>query len=864
MRRMAWFFTLTVVSCFSLLYFSNFFTSKQQELEAGLHDINSFSYLVAENVSRSFDAVDLITNELRGQFSQSGNWQTWSDRVGHELLAERKTRALPQLRDFAVYDQAGQQRFHSTLLPTPAINISDRPYFKALQQGADRALYGPFKGRNSGKFTYTLSRRISDSGGHFAGVMFASIEPSYFQTLCQNTTPTQHFELYLVNQDGLIIAGCQSRQDTQAQMPPDVLGASIKQYLAEGQFFDTWQKAETQYLGGFHFRRHAVRNYPELWVVTASAETNILSAWRDRQLHIGFMYLSGVLITLAAFGLIRQQMARLQEVTRQLRGHRDELEEKVKAATRSLEEKTAAAEAANVAKGAFLANMSHEIRTPLNAVLGMSYLALKTELNDKQRTYLNKIVLSGEHLLGLINNLLDMSKIEAGKIELDLIDFSLAGVMERARYLLEDKAKDKGLDVLVEIDPNLPEVMHGDSLRLTQILVNFLDNAIKFSDSGTIQMQATLQQQTPQGCMVRLEVRDHGVGMTEKQLKRLFQPFNQADSSTSRKFGGTGLGLAISKQLATLMAGDVGVSSQPGRGSTFWFTAHLQAAKRPTALAQSASTEALHLPSVAGLRVLLAEDNQLNQEVASEMLKDLGVRVEVAGHGQEVLDWLDHQAFDCVLMDCQMPGMDGYETTRRIRTNPAFKSLHVIAMTANASATDRALCLAAGMNDYLAKPVDPLRLHAMLAFWHPDEAVQPPVSPGLTAEPDLGGGAKTGDSTDADTDVLDVTSLGRLVHHDPVRLRNLIDTYLASTREHMSGLQQAMADQNVAQQAFWAHKIKGSAPWIGAHGLAKQCERLQQCAMQAEAKDLVPALTNDVLLRCEAILAYLSREISSP
>lgn len=853
MRRAAWLFTLTVVSCFSLLFFSHFFSSKQRELNAGLRDINSFSYLVAENVSRSFDAVDLITNELRGQFAQVINWQAWPDQAGHALLAERKTRALPQLRDFAVYDETGRQRFHSTLLPTPAINISDRPYFKALQGGADRSLYGPFKGRNSGRFTFTLSRRINDVAGHFAGVMFASIEPTYFQTLCQNTTPTQHFELFLVNQEGVIISGCNSRPDSAGDQPENVSGISIQTLLAGGRFYRTWRGAESQYIDGYHFRRHAVRNYPELWVVTASAESSILSNWRKRQLYIGFMYLSGVVITLAAFGLIRQQMARLQVMTRQLREHRDELEVKVKEATRSLEEKTAAAEAANVAKGAFLANMSHEIRTPLNAVLGMSYLALKTELNDKQRGYLSKIVLSGEHLLGLINNLLDMSKIEAGKLELDCTDFSIHGVMDRARNLLEDKARNKGLEIQVEADPRLPEVMHGDSLRLIQILVNFLDNAIKFSDSGTIQIRAALLKHTQSGCVVQWEVKDRGVGLSEIQLTRLFKPFNQADSSTTRKFGGTGLGLAISKQLAALMGGDVGATSQPGLGSTFWFTAHLSKAKHPLAAKQTGGAETLDLPSVAGLRVLLAEDNLLNQEVACAMLEDLGVAVTVAEDGQQVLDMLQSQDFDCVLMDCQMPGMDGYEATRRIRANPALQKMHVIAMTANASASDRTQCLDAGMNDYLAKPVDPVRLHAMLAFWHPDFVASKASEQVASAEVD----------TDTEVDRLDVGALGKLVQHDPSRLRHLINTYLASTTDHMQGLKQAMAAHDVSQQAFWAHKIKGSAPWIGAHGLARQCERLQQCAGKEDAAHQVTALSQDVLTRCEAILAYLSREISS-
>lgn len=841
MRLMAWLFTLTVVSCFSILYFSNFLTSRQRELEAGLHDINSFSYLMAENASRSFDAVDLMTNELRVQFNASPDWQRWADEQGHVLLAQRKTSALPQLRDFAVYDQTGTQRFHSSLSPAPRFSIADRPYFKALQQGADRALFGPFKGRNSGKFTFALSRRMQDSTGKFSGVMFAAIEPSYFQTLCQNSTPTQRFEVYLTNASGNIIAGC----NTQSNQAVDVAGGALQSILAGGRFAKTWQLYEAQHLNGYHFRRQSVRNYPELWVVTASAEDKILSEWRVRQTHMGFMYAGGVLITLAAFGLIRRQMRRLQSLTKELTQHRDELAERVRMATQSLKEKTSAAEAANLAKSAFLANMSHEIRTPLNAVLGMSFLALKTDLDDKQRGYLQKIVLSGEHLLGLINNLLDMSKIEAGKIDLERIDFSLGDVLHRLQNLLEEKARTKGVKLLVEVDPRLPAVMHGDPLRLTQILLNFSDNAIKFSSNGNIDIRVSMISQVASGTTVRFEVQDRGMGMSPSQLTKLFQPFVQADSSTTRQFGGTGLGLAISKQLVSLMGGEVGAHSEPGKGSTFWFTAMLQPVVGLDAMGAGAHN--LPLPSVTGLRVLLAEDNLFNQQVAIEMLKDMGVSLCVAGNGQEVLDLLQRESVDCVLMDCQMPGMDGYEATRRIRAQPALANIRIIAMTANASAADKALCLSAGMDDYLAKPIDPVRLQAMLAMWQPSRMLNTPT--GMSFSPAEGG-----------ADQLDLSSMSRLVGNDPQRLRRLIDTYLTATSDHMAGLRQAMEANDVPQQVFWAHRIKGSAPWIGAHGLLLQCQLLEQRAGDSAPSSVISDLAEDILARCDAIMAFLQRE----
>lgn len=859
MRKTAWLFTLIVVTCFSVLYFNTFVSSRQQELEAGLHNVNRFSYLVAENIGRSFDAVDLLTNELRGQFSQSANWTQWDEAKGHQVLAERKTRALPQLRDFAVYDRDGVQHFHSTLMPAPRIKIDDRPYFKALKQGADRALYGPFKGRNSGKFTYTLSRRIHGPAGQFTGVMFAAIEPTHFQTLCHDSMPSEQFELYLTNREGQIISGCRSSADGNEASGHIMYGESIDRALAGGRFAGKWQNVSSLSEEGYHLVKLPVRNYPELQVVTAVADSALLTHWRERQLHVGALYLVGVLVTLAAFGLIRRQMLRLQDMTQQLRESRDDLALKVREATRSLQEKTEAAEAASVAKGVFLANMSHEIRTPLNAVLGMSYLALKTDLSEQQRGYISKIVLSGEHLLGLMNNLLDMSKIEAGKIELDPIDFSLKATLSRVQQLLEDKARAKGLSIVLKLDPQLPDAMHGDPLRLTQILVNFADNAIKFSSAGQIDIRSHLERRTANGWLVRFEVHDKGVGMSEAQLARLFQPFTQADSSTTRKFGGTGLGLAISKQLAMLMGGDVGAASAVGQGSTFWFTVQLSPARQPLKVTEEQSLLMQdQLPSVAGLRVLLAEDNLLNQQVAQEMLADLGVDVGVAATGREVLAALQQGDYDCVLMDCQMPDMDGFETTRQIRADQALKHVHVIAMTANASASDRAQCLAAGMNDYLAKPVDPVKLHTMLALWHPDRLADAGPASNWEVPAQQGGTLPAGE---AQEDVLDIQGMSQLVHGDPARLRHLLDTYMASTRDHMAGLQQAMNQADVRQQAFWAHKIKGSAPWIGARGLAWQCQELEKHAAQADPEGKVPALAADVMQRCEQIMAFLARQI---
>lgn len=770
------------------------------------------SITLAENARQTMQAADLVLKSItdRVHDSEVDNDIDLRREMGTQEIFEmlrNKASSIPQVDVATIVATNGDVINFTRSYPPPKINLADRDYFKAhmADPALDIFLSVPVKNRGTGTWTFYLARKIKNSKGATIGLALTGMESSFFQEFYKAVNISSDSAISLFRSDGILLARYPAR--------PDLIGTSFRDQpvfrdiISKGNEAGAVVTTSPRLADGEASQMRIVaprslKDYPLVVNITATDDL-ILELWHATTQFVSagtgifVMLLLGLTAWIAT--LLTRQEANVIDLKRA----------------------RLAAEEAAQAKSEFLAMMSHEIRTPMNAVIGMAGLLADSALDATQKRHVQIVEDSAGHLLTIINDILDFSRMEAGRLAIEAGAFNVRELTESAVEMARGLPGGARLDVATALAGSIPERLVGDAGRLNQVLLNLLSNAVKYTERGAVTVSAAIVERHGDDFRVRFSVTDTGVGIAPEILPRLFRPFEQGDSRLARRKGGTGLGLAICKRIIDLMGGQIGVDSKLGHGSTFWFELEFKAAP-PEMAAQSARST----PTVSTrrkLRILVAEDTPANQVVARAMLEKMGHRVQVVGDGDEAVSAAAAGTFDLILMDVQMPTMDGYEAASRIRQLDSAKAgVPIVALTAFAQQADRDRAIASGMTDYLSKPIRAADLSA---------AIERNVSP------------HAGAAEAEEAPALDSAALAEL--SDAVgaeAFARLVNRFLQDAAESLGEVEAAVAALDSRRQRGVAHRLTGLFNQFGA-------TRAADAALAVELAD-----ANDLGLRSAHLL----------